>query len=201
MDVDVRPLLVRPLHDRERAAAGGVAGRALSTSPTSLWVYGEEPLTRVRASLDLFVGFVGGQPSPLGALLGDHVVGICGAAPPGACIGAMAPENLRTPPTTVGDAGDPSRGQYVWALYCGRDLEERHWHLGPVSVEPGLQGAGIGALMLRAFVEQMDADGEVAWLETDKPENVVFYRRAGFDVTDEVSEHGFTTWWMRRDPR
>jgi len=29
----------------------------------------------------------------------------------------------------------------------------------------------------------------------------VFYRRAGFEVTDEVGEHGLTTWWMRRDPR
>lgn len=196
MDVDVRPL-----HDHERAAAGGVAGRALSTSPTSLWVYGDAPVPRVRASLDLFVGFVSGQHAPIGALLGEHIVGVCGVAPPGGCIGAIAPENLRTPPATVGDAGDPTRGQYVWSLYCGRDLDERHWHLGPVSVEPGLQGAGIGALMLRAFAEQMDADGEVAWLETDKPENVVFYRRTGFEVADEVDKHGFTTWWMRRDPR
>ena len=196
MDVEVRPL-----HDHERAAAGGVAARALSTSPTSLWVYGDAPVPRVRANLDLFVGFVGGQQSPLGALLGQHVVGICGAAPPGACIRALAPAELQTPPTEVGEVGHPSRGQYVWSLYCGRDLEERHWHLGPVSVEPGLQGAGIGGLMLRAFAEQMDDTGEVAWLETDKPENVVFYRRAGFEVTDEDSGQGFTTWWMRRDPR
>ena len=195
MDVDVRAL-----HDHERAAAGGVAGRALSTSPTSLWVYGENPVPRVRASLDLFVGFVGGQSSPLGALLGTHVVGVCGAAPPGACIRATAPAELQTPPEVIGEVGHPSRGQYVWALYCGRDFEERHWHLGPVSVEPGLQGAGIGGLMLRAVAERMDAAGEVAWLETDKPENVVFYRRAGFEVSDEVNEHGFTTWWMRRDP-
>jgi len=194
-------VLVRPLHDHERAAAGAVAGRALSTSPTSVWVYGDEPTYRVRSSLDLFVPFVTAMTAPIGALLGDHVVGVCGSAMPGACIGAIAPDELRTPPKRVGGEGDPTRGQYVWSVYCARDLEERHWHLGPVSVEPGLQGAGIGGLMLRAFGDQLDDAGEVGWLETDKPENVVFYRRAGWVEAEELTEHSLTTWWMRRDPR
>jgi hypothetical protein len=40
-----------------------------------------------------------------------------------------------------------------------------------------------------------------AGLETDKPENVVFYRRHGFDAVEELETHGLTTWFMRRDPR
>ncbi len=50
----------------------------------------------------------------------------------------------------------------------------------------------------------------MAWLETDKPDNVIFYRRQGFDVVEEVVapdptrhpsiEAPFTTWFMRRDP-
>ena len=67
-------------------------------------------------------------------------------------------------------------------------------------MEPGLQGAGVGGAMLRVLGERMDAAGELAWLETDKPENVVFYRRHGFDVVAEVDPYGFTTWFMRRDP-
>lgn len=192
---------VRPLHDHERAAAGGVAGRALADSPTSRWVYGEPVVPRLQANLDLFVGLVSGQPGPVGALLGDHVVGVCAASPPGECFAIAAPPELRTPPETIGEPGDFSRAVHVWSLFCAHDLDERHWHLGPVSVEPGLQGAGVGSLMLRAVCDQMDAAGEVAWLETDKPENVVFYRRCGFDTTLEIDEHGFTTWWMRRDPR
>jgi hypothetical protein len=192
---------VRPLRAEERAAAGAVAGRALSTSPTSYWVSGDDAVARVRLSLDVFVPLVEGQPPPIGALLGNHVVGVCGVAPPGQCIGATASPEMRVPPATVGEPGDASRGLYVWALYCGRDLDERHWHLGPVSVEPVLQGVGIGGLMLRVFGEQMDEQGEIAWLETDKPENVVFYRRAGFEVVEELTEHGLTSWWMRRNPR
>jgi len=196
MDVEVRLL-----RDDERAAAGGVAGRALADGPMARWVYGDPPVLRVGSTLDIFVGYVQTLPEPIGALIGDHVVGVCASAPPGGCVGSVAPEEWRTPPAVIGDPGDLSRQHYTWGLMCAHDLPERHWHLGPVSVEPGLQGAGIGARMLTMFGERMDEAGEVAWLETDKPENVVFYRRAGWDVIDEVNEHGLTTWFMRRDPR
>jgi len=192
---------VRTLRDDERAAAGAVAARALADSPTSVWTYGDDVISRLAVNFDLFGGFLPTLPEPLGALLGRHVVGVCAASAPGACVDHVVPEAMRTPPSEIGAAGHPSRAQYVWSLYCEQDLDERHWHVGPVSVEPGLQGCGVGSLLLRAFGERMDADGEIAWLETDKPENVVFYRRHGFDVVHEVSHHGLTTWWMRRDPR
>lgn len=196
MDIEVRPL-----RDEERAAAGAVAGRALATSPTSYWVSGDPAVPRLHMSLDVFVGLVEGQTSPIGALIGDHIVGVAGASPPGACIKVTAPPEMQVMPESVGEVGDFTRAQYVWALFCGRDLEERHWHLGPVAVEPVLQGAGVGSLMMRAFSEQMDEAGEVGWLETDKPENVVFYRRAGWEVVEELTEHGLTCWFMRREPR
>jgi hypothetical protein len=55
--------------------------------------------------------------------------------------------------------------------------------------------------MLGRIGELLDAEGEVAWLETDKPENVVFYRRHGFDVAVEERRLGFPIWFMRRTPR
>jgi GNAT superfamily N-acetyltransferase len=192
---------VRPLRDQERTAAGAVAGRALAEGPMARWTFGDDARARTKGLLDIFVGYVQSLPMPLGALLGDHIVGICGAAPPGTCVGVTAPEEWRTPPETIRGPGDETRALYTWSLFCGHDLAERHWHLGPVSVEPGLQGTGIGGLMLTEFCARMDTDGEVTWLETDKPENVVFYRRAGWEVADELTEHGLISWWMRRDPR
>jgi len=194
-------LVVRPLADEERAAGGAVAGRALSNNPTSRWVFGDDRATCLEGNLDLFIGLVSGQPVPLGALLGDHVVGVCGASPPDECIRHLAPEAYRTPPETIGPPGDESRVHLVWSLFVGHDLDERHWHVGPVGVEPVLQGTGVGGALMRAFGDRMDEAGEIAWLETDKPENVVFYRRAGYEVAAEVEEHGLTTWFMRRDPR
>lgn len=200
-EVDGAAIEIRPLRDDERAAAGAVAGRALASNPTSHWVFGDDPRARLRGNLDLFVGFVQSQPAPWGALLGDHVVGVCAASPPGECVSAVVPEGFREPPAELGPPGHVSRLQHDWALLVAHDLDERHWHVGPVSVEPELQGCGVGGALLGAFTEQMDDLGEIAWLETDKPENVVFYRRAGFELADEVTEHGLTNWWMRRDPR
>jgi GNAT superfamily N-acetyltransferase len=194
-------LEIRRLRDDERAAAGAVAGRALSSNPTAHWTFGDAAPARLRGNLDLFVGFVQTQPAPWGALLGEHVVGVCAASPPGACISAVVPDGFRELPDEVGPPGDPSRLQFDWALLVAHDLDERHWHVGPVSVEPELQGTGVGGRLLAAFCEQMDDEGEIAWLETDKPENVAFYRRSGFEEADEVTVHGLTTWWMRRDPR
>lgn len=199
-------LEVRDLTPDEIPVAGALAGRALSDSPGFRWVSGEDVPVRVAASLDIFVGFVGGLVGPqLGAFLGPHVVGVCGAAPPGTCIGATAPEGGVAAPTEIGPPGDASRGLLLWSLFCGHDIDERHWHLGPVAVEPVLQGHGVGAAMLTAFCERMDSGGEVTWLETDKPGNVVFYRRHGFEVVEEVvlpqSDNAFTNYFMRRAPR
>jgi len=198
---------IRDLEPGELAAAGGVAGRALAENPTFRWVSGDPALPRVTAALDVFVPFVEALTSAqLGALVGRHVVGVCAAAPPGTCVGVLVPPEWREPPADIGPPGHESRTHAIWSLFASHDLDERHWHVGPVSVEPGLQGAGIGGALLEAFVLQMDEAGEVAWLETDKPENVAFYRRHGFEVAEEVELAGteagrLTTWFMRRDPR
>ena len=197
---------IRDLTTAEKALAGAVAGRALSDNPTFRWIAGDDNLARVGGAMDLFAGFVAGHLDPqVGAFLGDHVVGVCGSAAPVMCIGDVAPEELRTPPETIGAPGNGSREHFVWSLLCTKDLDERHWHLGPVSVEPLLQGEGIGAKMLTIFCQRMDNAGEIVWLETDKPDNVIFYSRHGFVVAEEVvaptSGEQFTTWFMRRDPR
>ena len=192
---------VRDLRPEELVAAGGVAGRALADSPTFRWVAGEQALPRVAQSLDVFVGYVEAMPPPqLGALVGRHVVGVCAAAAPGTCVGVTAPVEWQRQPAELGPPGHESRGQSIWALFHEHDIDERHWHVGPVSVEPGLQGGGVGSAMLREFCARMDEAGEISWLETDKPENVVFYRRHGFEVADEIDLHGLTTWFMRRGP-
>ena len=81
---------------------------------------------------------------------------------------------------------------------CAHDPDERHVHVGPVGVEPGVQGLGVGRRMMDAVCQQLDVGGEIGWLETDKPQNVVFYRRHGFDVAVEDGHLGFPIWFMRR---
>jgi ribosomal protein S18 acetylase RimI-like enzyme len=198
-------LEIRDLGPGDLAAAGGVAGRALADNPTFRWVAGEDDVSRVGGALDVFVGMMETMPAPqLGAFIGRHVVGVAGNAPPGACIGATMGE-LPALPDDLDPTIDMNRALVVWSLLCGHDLDERHWHVGPVSVEPGLQGLGIGGALIRPLCARMDEAGEIGWLETDKPDNVVFYRRHGFEVVEEVptsdDRASFTTWFMRRAPR
>jgi len=195
MDVDVRAMA-----EHEARAAGSVASRALRDNPMMAYSVPDDPLVRLFVGYESFAERV--STGSVGALLGRHVIGVAGANAPGACIGVTASSELRTPPDVAPhQAVGFERARFVIATMCEHDLDERHVHVGPVAVEPGAQGRGVGGAMLRLLCAHLDADGEVAWLETDKPENVVFYRRHGFDVAVEDVHLGFPIWFMRRAPR
>jgi ribosomal protein S18 acetylase RimI-like enzyme len=73
---------------------------------------------------------------------------------------------------------------------------EPHWYLASLGVLPGRQGGGLGAALLAAWLA--GADSHDAYLETDRPRNVDFYRRHGFAVVRELSVRGIPIWCMRR---
>ena len=53
--------------------------------------------------------------------------------------------------------------------------------------------------MIAPVLERADRDGLAAFLETGAEENLAFYARAGFEVTDEVVlPDGPTVWGLQR---
>ncbi len=76
-----------------------------------------------------------------------------------------------------------------------------HVHLGPIGVVPEAQGRGIGRLLMRRYCEPLDRERTVGYLETDRPENVPFYERFGFEVTSEVEVLGVPNFFMTRRAR
>lgn len=78
-----------------------------------------------------------------------------------------------------------------------------HWYLGTLGTDPPRQGRGVGSRLLSMMLDRLDAEGEAAYLESSKPENVPFYARHGFAVTGEIHAPGDgpTLWLMWRDPR
>jgi predicted N-acetyltransferase YhbS len=86
----------------------------------------------------------------------------------------------------------------AWATH---DLDEPHVHLGPLAVDAHLQGQGIGSEIMREHCRRLDADGLVGYLETDKPQNVRFYERSGYELIGEAAVLDVTNWFMRRVPR
>jgi GNAT superfamily N-acetyltransferase len=82
-----------------------------------------------------------------------------------------------------------------------RHPTQPHWYLALLGVDPTRQGHGLGRALLNPVLTRCDETLESAYLETQKPENLPFYERFGFEVIDEVSVPGSpSVWLMWRDP-
>jgi GNAT superfamily N-acetyltransferase len=77
-----------------------------------------------------------------------------------------------------------------------------HWYLGVLGTDPDHQGKGLGSAVMQPVLDRCDAEGLGAYLESSKEQNVPFYRRHGFEVTEEVRlPEGPPLWLMWREPR
>jgi ribosomal protein S18 acetylase RimI-like enzyme len=77
-----------------------------------------------------------------------------------------------------------------------------HNYLRVIGCDPDRQGQGIGAALLRPMLDRCDERHEPAYLESSNEKNLSFYRRHGFEVTDEVVTHlGPRAWLMWREAR
>ena len=187
----------------DHAAIVGVVARGMRDNPIHVAVYGDDPAARLRQNTRIFTGALGVLSLTMLVARRDDgtIVGVCGMMPPGCCQpGAV--QQLRLVPHLLalgpGAVGRTARWLGAWKA---RDLPERHWHLGPVAVDAGCQGLGIGSRLLARYAERADAAGEVTYLETDKAINVRFYERFGFEVVGEQAVLGVPNWFMRRAPR
>jgi len=194
---------VRPLQGDELAAAAGAAARALEDDPASVACYGDDPLVRLAQTYGLFTDLFGRMATPQhGALAGHCVLAVAGVLPPGGCVGAMmAPYVEDTLAMATPPVGHPMRPAVLWATWAAHDLAEEHWHVGPVGVEPGYQGMGIGRAVMGALCEELDAEQRVGWLETNKERNIRFYSGLRFELVAQATALGVESWFMRRDPR
>ena len=84
----------------------------------------------------------------------------------------------------------------------GHPKEPKHWYLGYLGVRGDHQGQGVGAAMLREVLDQADAAGVPAYLESSNEKNLSLYERHGFAVTKSYPAlgRGPTIWRMWREP-
>lgn len=76
------------------------------------------------------------------------------------------------------------------------------WYLLLLVVDPSAQRRGIGGLLQQSMLERADREGLDCYLETQKPDNVPYYRRFGYDVERELRPvaSGPPLFVMRRRP-
>jgi ribosomal protein S18 acetylase RimI-like enzyme len=98
------------------------------------------------------------------------------------------------------------RGPLIGAGFLGMERrhppDPPHWYLAVLGTDPSAQGQGLGSAVLAPVLEQCDADGVGAYLESSKERNIAFYARHGFRVTAELRmPRGPKLWAMWREPR
>ena len=195
-------LEVRELTRLETHSAAAVLGNGMRDNPLHARAFGENP-DRREAALTRIFGALLRQYLAKGAVLGAFssgtLIGVCGMVQPGRCQPTTA-DKLRLLPAFLAGSGLGGTIRALrWAeAWSGHDPKEAHWHLGPLAVERHRQGKGVGSTLLREFCARMDASHSMAYLETDKRENLPLYERFGFQVTVEQQVIGVPNWFMVR---
>jgi ribosomal protein S18 acetylase RimI-like enzyme len=194
---------VRDLQPDELDEAIGVVARGMRDNPLHVAAYGSDPDRRLQCHSRLTRAFfaVFTDQHPICAVRYGRIVGLTGAAPPGTCQ-PTATQRVRFIPPLIGLGPRTAARVGIWMnTWAKHDPEEPHVHLGPLAVDAHLQGKGIGSQIMREHCRRLDAAGQVGYLETDKPENVRFYERSGYEVIGEAPVLDVTNWFMRRAPR
>jgi ribosomal protein S18 acetylase RimI-like enzyme len=179
-----------------------VIGRAFADNPNSLAIAGGD---RVKAERFMSGGarvakFGRTCSHGLVAERGEQIVGALNAARWPRCQ-LSAWEKVTSAPAMARLMGSAlPRAMKLAGVWTKHDPNEPHWHIGPIGVVPEVQGQGVGKALLGSFLETVDLDGSMAYLEADVDQNVLLYERFGFRVIGETRVHGVNNRFMRRDP-
>ena len=193
---------IEPFRPEMTAEATGVLARAYVTNPLHVAAFGPDRQAENEAFFREGLAVMKGPK--LVALEGERILGLIHwVRAPGCRFSGL--EKLRMIPAMLRGFGVSStlrvsRWLSSWAKH---DPEEPHVHLGPIGVDPTAQGRRIGRQLMEAHCEELDCTGQAGYLETDRPENVAFYRRFGFTTRGEVTVLGVrnTLMWREAQPR
>jgi GNAT superfamily N-acetyltransferase len=188
---------IEPFTLASTAEASRTLARAFVTNPLHVAAFGAERLARNEAFFR--TGLAAMKGSKLVALEGSQILGLIHWVPSPDCQ-FSGPEKLRMMPAMVAGFGLRSSlrvGSWLSA-WSKHDPSEPHSHLGPIGVDPSAQGQGIGRQLLERYCAELDRTGTAGYLETDRPENVRFYGRFGFETTGEITVLGVRNYLMWR---
>lgn len=196
-------MTVRPLGAAETSDAMHLAARAFAEDPLFRYVY-PNPSRRVTGFAREHAAYVRHYYRPYGLCeVAEHSGVLAGLAlwlPPGAEPPAW--RDLMTLPTLARTVGLRRLWTVMRAYRAFDDAlpTPPYWYLGLLAVAPEAQGRGVGSALVRAGLARADRDGVPVFLETGTRDNVAFYQRLGFEVTDEIDVPGGPMHWgMRRE--
>jgi GNAT superfamily N-acetyltransferase len=191
---------IEPYEPGMKEAAARVLGRAFTTNPIHIAAIGPDCFAENEALFGVAFDIMRGPMRV--ALDGDRVVGFVHWVDSSGCQ-PSGMDKLRLLPMTIRHLGvRRAMRVFTWmAAWADCDPRDPHVHLGPIGVDPDMQGRGAGRLLMEAYCSEVDRAGGTGYLETDRPGNVQFYRQFGFEVTLEREVIGVPNFFMIRPPR
>ena len=164
--------------------------RAFEHYPVWQWAFEPEPerATRLAAMRAVF-GFCAGAALGYGWVrVRDGVEAVALWIPPGEP--EMSPADAERFPALVrGVCAEPTADRILAAMQAferTRPTGPPHYFLDMLGTHPDHAGHGYGMALLSANLEEIDAAGAPAFLETSDAANVPRYERLGFRVEREV---------------
>lgn len=194
-DVHIEPFKVEMTAETSRVLA-----RAFVANPQNMAAFGPNQLARNETFFRNGLAVMKG--TKLVAIQGSNIVGFIHWVQSPACQ-LTGMEKLKTVPAMVGGLGLRSAlrlGTWLsaWERY---DPKPAHLHLGPIGVDPAVQGHRIGQRLMGEYCRTLDQAGIAGYLETDRPGNVGFYHCFGFETVKQVPVLGVPNFLMQRIAR
>jgi ribosomal protein S18 acetylase RimI-like enzyme len=194
---------IRPLDGSELVEAATLLSQGMCDNPINVAVFGGDRLQRQRMLAPFFLKVLRGLETRgriLGAFDGTTLAAVCGMTPAGRCQ-PSAGEKIGIVPVLMLRPAVLLRVLRWAGDWASRDPGTPHWHLGPVATDPSFRGKGFGGALVTDFCVRVNEAGASAYLETDKAENVAFYRKYGFEVTGHGDVLKVPNWFMTRSKR
>jgi ribosomal protein S18 acetylase RimI-like enzyme len=189
---------IESLKESDLHEAATIAARAYAANPDAVAVYRNHP-DQFRLQEASFMQTFGQAPEIVSVAKKDErVVGVMRMVEWPQCQMSLARMWKIVPIMVIRMRGLAVRRFIVMNNWSKHHPKEPHWHLGPIAIVPEMQGQGIGSQLLEHFCKHVDQDGQAAYLETDKPENVPLYERFGFLVTEDTIIINVQNWFMWR---
>lgn len=172
-------------------------GKAYATNPSILAIYGSNPTATHRFQM-IIEGMCKYLPGNVFvAELDGRVIGGMRIVAWPACQ-ALRLKMLLSVLNSARGLGPFVRSMKMQSAWKKHDHDKPHWHLMLLGVTPEFQGKGIGNQMMMFYCDIIDRDRIEAYHETERPENIPFYQRFGFEVVGEETINGVKNWFMLR---
>jgi ribosomal protein S18 acetylase RimI-like enzyme len=191
------PVRISSLLPEMQSEAARLLASAFVTNPLHVAAFGQGALAKNESFFRLALASMKGPKSV--ALIDSRVVGVIHWIDSPNCQFSTIAKLRMTPSMIRGFGVLPALRVGTWlSRWSKHDPPQPHSHLGPIAVAPDAQGRRIGQQLMDYYCSQIDRLGKPSYLETDRPENVEFYRKFGFEIVQQEPVLGVPNFFMSR---